>query len=198
MLKIEHLSRAVLQPISLDVPDAMCVAIRGASGSGNSLLLRAIADLGPRTGRVALDGVDRTTIAANAWRRQVTYVAADSGWWTERVGDHFEYSDIAAGYLVRLGFHGDVMSWPVSRLSTGERQRLALLRAMVQGPRVLLLDEPTSALDPETTAKVESLLHEKITAGIIIVLVTHDRAQAKRMSDRRYLMKDGVLSEDAP
>ena len=69
---------------------------------------------------------------------------------------------------------------------------------MVQGPRVLLLDEPTSALDPETTAKVESLLHEKITAGIIIVLVTHDRAQAKRMSDRRYLMKDGVLSEDAP
>lgn len=198
MLKIEHLSRAVLQPISLDVPDAMCVAIRGASGSGKSLLLRAIADLDPCTGRVALDGVDRTTIAANAWRRQVTYVAADSGWWTERVGDHFEYSDIAAGYLVRLGFHGDVMSWPVSRLSTGERQRLALLRAMVQGPRVLLLDEPTSALDPETTAKVESLLHEKITAGIIIVLVTHDRAQAKRMSDRRYLMKDGVLSEDAP
>lgn len=198
MLKIEHLSRAVLQPISLDVPDAMCVAIRGASGSGKSLLLRAIADLDPCTGRVALDDVDRTAIAANAWRRQVTYVAADSGWWTERVGDHFEYSDIAAGYLVRLGFHGDVMSWPVSRLSTGERQRLALLRAMVQGPRVLLLDEPTSALDPETTAKVESLLHEKITAGIIIVLVTHDRAQAKRMSDRRYLMKDGVLSEDAP
>ena len=82
MLKIEHLSRAVLQPISLDVPDAMCVAIRGASGSGKSLLLRAIADLDPCTGRVALDGVDRTTIAANAWRRQVTYVAADSGWWT--------------------------------------------------------------------------------------------------------------------
>jgi len=87
------------------------------------------------------------------------------------------------------------MSWPVSRLSTGERQRLALLRAMVQGPRVLLLDEPTSALDPEATAKVESLLHEKIAGGLIAVMVTHDAAQAERMSRQRYEMKDGVLSE---
>ncbi len=198
MLVIEDLSRAVLQPVSLEVPGAMCVAIRGASGSGKSLLLRAIADLDPCTGKVMLDDVDRAAIPADEWRRRVTYVAADSGWWTDRVGDHFEFPDIAAGYLVRLGFHGDVMAWPVSRLSTGERQRLALLRAMVQGPRVLLLDEPTSALDPETTAKVESLLHEKIAAGIIVVLVTHDQAQAKRMSARRYRMKDGRLSEDAP
>ncbi len=197
MLKIEDLSRAVLKPVSLEVPDGICVAIRGASGSGKSLLLRAIADLDPCTGRVSLDGVERGSMAANEWRRRVTYVAADSGWWTDRVGDHFEYPDIAAGYLVRLGFHGDVMSWPVSRLSTGERQRLALLRAMVQGPRVLLLDEPTSALDPETTAKVESLLHEKINGGIIVVMVTHDARQAARMSGRRFRMQDGVLSEEA-
>ena len=197
MLKIEALSRAVLKPVSLEVPDGICVSIRGASGSGKSLLLRAIADLDPCSGRVSLDGTDRSQITADAWRRRVTYVAADSGWWTDKVGDHFEYPDIAAGYLVRLGFHGDVMSWPVSRLSTGERQRLALLRAMVQGPCVLLLDEPTSALDPETTAKVESLLHEKINGGIIVIIVTHDALQAGRMSERRFRMQDGVLSEEA-
>ncbi len=160
-------------------------------------MLRAIADLDPATGQVSLDGNDRNSMPAHEWRRRVTYVASDSGWWLERVGDHFEAPDIAAGYLVRLGFHGDVMTWPVTRLSTGERQRLALLRAMVQNPRVLLLDEPTSALDPEATAKVESLLHEKIAAGVIVLLVTHDVAQAKRMSERRYQMRDGVLSEEA-
>lgn len=197
MLKIDDLSRAVLKPVNLEVPDGICMSIRGASGSGKSLLLRAIADLDPCSGRVSLDGTERSEIAANDWRRRVTYVAADSGWWTDKVGDHFEYPDIAAGYLVRLGFHGDVMSWPVSRLSTGERQRLALLRAMVQGPRVLLLDEPTSALDPETTAKVESLLHEKINGGIIVLMVTHDARQAARMSERRFLMQDGVLSEES-
>jgi ABC-type iron transport system FetAB ATPase subunit len=196
MLKIAELSHANLHPVSLEIADGACVTIRGASGSGKSLLLRAIADLDPCDGTVSLDGTERNAMPPHVWRRQVTYVAADSGWWTDRVGDHFEAPDIAAGYLLRLGFHGDVMSWPVSRLSTGERQRLALLRAMVQGPRVLLLDEPTSALDPETTAKVESVLHEKITGGIIAVVVTHDAAQARRLSAQAYRMADGRLSED--
>jgi ABC-type phosphate transport system ATPase subunit len=88
------------------------------------------------------------------------------------------------------------MSWPVSRLSTGEKQRLALLRAIVQGPSVLLLDEPTSALDPEATSKVESVLHEKIQAGVSLILVTHDAAQAKRMSQQRFLMADGRLTPE--
>jgi ABC-type bacteriocin/lantibiotic exporter with double-glycine peptidase domain len=195
MLSIERLSRAILQPITLEVSDGCCVTVRGASGSGKSLFLRALADLDPSTGDVRLDGVDRNDMPASDWRRRVTYVAADSGWWTERVGNHFEAPDIAAGYLVRLGFQGDVMSWPVSRLSTGERQRLALLRAMVQNPRVLLLDEPTSALDPEAAAKVESVLHEKLAAGVIIIMVTHDVAQAKRMSEKRYVMEKGTLKE---
>jgi len=159
-------------------------------------MLRAIADLDPSTGTVSLDGNNRDAMAAYAWRRKVTYVAADSGWWADRVGDHFEDPDIASGYLARLGFHGDVMAWPVTRLSTGERQRLALLRAIVQNPRVLLLDEPTSALDPEATTKVEGILHEKIDAGVIIIMVTHDVAQGKRLSERRYQMKDGTLSQE--
>ncbi len=197
MLVVEQLSRAVLKPVNLELAHGTCIAVRGASGSGKSLLLRAIADLDPASGAVSLDGQDRNAMPAHQWRRQVTYVAADSGWWLDRVGAHFEQPEIAAGYLLRLGFHGDVMSWPVSRLSTGEKQRLSLLRAMVQGPSVLLLDEPTSALDPDATSKVESILHEKLQAGVSIILVTHDAAQAKRMSQHRFLMADGRLTPEA-
>lgn len=196
MLVIDQLTRSVLKPVSLEVPSGHCVAVRGASGSGKSLLLRAIADLDPCTGTVTLDDTPRDAMRAEEWRRRVTYVAAESGWWTDQVGKHFEFPDIAAGYLPRLGLDDDAMRWPVSRLSTGERQRLSLLRAMVQGPRVLLLDEPTSALDPESTALVEGLLHEKLEGDVSVVMVTHDKGQAKRMSDRRYVMNDGVLSEE--
>lgn len=97
-----------------------------------------------------------------------------------------------------MGFPDDSMSWRVDRLSTGERQRMALLRAMVQSPKVLLLDEPTSALDPEVTAKVENLIHEKVEGGASVIMVTHDKAQATRMSSRRYLIEKGALYlEDA-
>ena len=88
------------------------------------------------------------------------------------------------------------MSWPADRLSTGERQRLGLLRAIVQNPRVLLLEEPTSALDPEATAKVEGVLREKLDAGVIIIMVTHDAAQAKRLAHRQFVINDGALAEE--
>lgn len=193
MLKIAQLQRPGLNSVDLEVPSGACITIRGVSGAGKSLLLRAIADLDPNAGTVTLNDKDRDGFTADLWRRDVCYVPAESGWWLDIVGAHFEDPDIASGYLVRLGFDDDAMSWRIDRLSTGERQRLALLRAMVQGPKVLLLDEPTSALDPEATAKVESLLHEKIASGVSIVMVTHDKAQAARMSSHRYLIEAGSL-----
>lgn len=194
LLKIEQLQRHGLQTINLEVPSGTCIAIRGQSGAGKSLLLRAIADLDPNIGNVTLDGKDRNSFAPHQWRRAVCYVPAESGWWLNDVQDHFEYPDIAAGYLVRLGFPDDALTWRVDRLSTGERQRMALLRAMVQGPKVLLLDEPTSALDPEATAKVESLIHEKVESGATIIMVTHDKNQATRMSSERYVIEKGGLT----
>jgi ABC-type iron transport system FetAB ATPase subunit len=197
MLHIHGLSRPGLQRVDLDVDAGTCIAIRGSSGAGKSLLLRAIADLDPADGEVSLKGMSRTLMSAPTWRKRVIYVAAESGWWDITVGDHFSNPDIAAGYLVRLGFTDDAMSWPVSRLSTGERQRLALLRAIVLTPEVMLLDEPTSALDPEATAKVESILHEKRAAGTAIIMVTHDKAQAARMAEHRFVMTAGALSAEA-
>jgi len=196
MLVVENIARKPLEPVSLEVPDGTCIAISGKSGSGKSLLLRAIADLDPATGVVSLDGRSRNDMPATEWRTKVTYVSAQSGWWYDRVGDHFEAPDIAATYLKRVGLDPQAIDWAVSRLSTGEQQRLAFVRAIVQRPRVLLLDEPTSALDPEATAELEGLMHEKLGAGTSIILVSHDPKQAARMApEKQFVMEKGVLSE---
>ncbi len=198
MFIVQQLSRSHLLPINLEVNAGECLSIRGASGAGKSLLLRAIADLDPSEGSVSLDDTSRDAMQAYEWRRLVTYVPAESGWWANTVGAHFEESDIAAGYLMQFGFSDDTMLWPVDRLSTGERQRLGLLRAIVQDPRVLLLDEPTSALDPEATAKIEGVLRGKLDAGVSVIMVTHDAAQAKRLAHRQFVINDGALVEETP
>jgi ABC-type iron transport system FetAB ATPase subunit len=196
VLKIRGLKRPGLEPVDLDVAGGECVAISGPSGAGKSILLRAIADLDPNSGRISLKDRPRESMPAPDWRRRVMYVPAESGWWSERVADHFADPDMAAPLAARLGFGPDVLDWEVSRLSTGERQRLALARALVMSPEVLLLDEPTSGLDPETAVKVESMLHERVADGIGVLIVTHDAAQAKRLAEHRYRMAKGKLTPE--
>lgn len=88
--------------------------------------------------------------------------------------------------------------WTVQRLSTGERQRLALVRALVLHPRVLLLDEPTSGLDSETTKAVEQVIGECLKTGIGVLWVTHDPAQARRMAERCLFLEGGHVREGSP
>jgi ABC-type phosphate transport system ATPase subunit len=83
----------------------------------------------------------------------------------------------------------------VSQLSTGERQRMALLRALIRKPAVLLLDEPTSALDRASTLAVEALLAEHAAAGTGLVVVSHNEQQAERIATRRAQMTAGLLTE---
>lgn len=81
----------------------------------------------------------------------------------------------------------------VQELSTGERQRAALARALAQAPRALLLDEPTAALDPEATARVEAELRRYLEGGAAILMVTHNPEQARRMGRRGWRMEQGKL-----
>ncbi|MBI3113171.1 MAG: ATP-binding cassette domain-containing protein [Rhodospirillales bacterium] len=194
VLKIRGLMRPGLEAADLDVAAGECVAVSGPSGAGKSLLLRAIVDLDPNQGDVALDGKKRDAMAAPEWRRRVVYVPAEAGWWAERVGEHFPDPAIAAPLVTRLGLPAAALEWEVARLSTGEKQRLALARALVMSPRALLLDEPTSGLDPETAVTVESMLHERVADGIAILIVTHDAKQAERLAKRRFRMAKGKLS----
>ena len=87
---------------------------------------------------------------------------------------------------------------PLSRLSTGERQRLALVRAVETSPDVLLLDEPTGPLDTNSTKRVEELLKQQLKAGRAIVLVSHDPKQVSRLADRRATIRDGRLEVSPP
>ncbi len=198
MLSIEGLTRPGIAPADLHLAAGECVALSGPSGAGKSLFLRAIVDLDPNQGRLTLDGEDRDHMPAPRWRRLVAYVPAESGWWSDTVADHFPDPDAAAPLLAELGLPGEALGWPVTQLSTGERQRLALARALVTGPRVLCLDEPTSGLDPEAAARVEAILRRRLDDGVAILFVTHDPAQAGRLAGRRLTMEKGVLAEATP
>jgi phosphate-transporting ATPase len=197
MLSLQEISRPGLAPTSFDLADGECLMLRGPSGAGKSLLLRAIADLDPNQGEAYLDGVARSDRSGPRWRREVAYVPAEPGWWSERLGDHFANWDDAAPLLEALKLPRDIAGKTVRLLSTGERQRLALIRALVLTPRVLLLDEPTAPLDEAATAAVERLARSFLEDGRSILWVTHDQAQAERMARRVLRIDEGVVREAA-
>jgi ABC-type iron transport system FetAB ATPase subunit len=197
MLELNGLQRLHVGPVDLKLDAGECVALRGRSGSGKSVLLRMVADLDPHAGDCALDGERCSAMPAPAWRQRVTYVAADSGWWSEAIADHFPRPGEARALLPRIGLSEDALAWPVQRLSTGERQRVALLRAFTPANRVLLLDEPTSGLDDESRDLVGQLLRERLSQGTTIVLVTHDPEFARRLATTQYDMRDGRLERRA-
>jgi ABC-type iron transport system FetAB ATPase subunit len=194
-LQIAGLHSALAGPFDLDVAAGSCIAIAGPSGAGKSVLLRMIADLDPNQGEVRLDGRDRRSFSAPAWRRRVVYSAAEPGWWFDTVAPHFPGAALATARRLapRLGLAPDMLDGALVRLSTGERQRLALIRAMAIESPVLLLDEPTGALDQDSTARVEALLRERLAAGAAILLVSHSPEQAIRLGDRHFRMVERRL-----
>src|SRR4051812_32703727 len=180
MLQVRDLQTAILKPASFALSMGECIAIRGPSGAGKTLLLRAIADLDPNAGTVILVDRDRSTIPGPEWRRLVGYVPAEPGWWAETVGKHFVDRAAAAVFLNNLGFPDETESWSISRLSTGERLRLALVRALIMRPKVLLLDEPTASLDAASVAAVEALIAAQRRGGAFRFLGKHQSPPGRR------------------
>jgi ABC-type iron transport system FetAB ATPase subunit len=182
-------------PFSLSLAPGETAVVTGASGSGKSLFLRMVADLDPGSGRVELDGIERAAIPPPEWRRRVVYVAAEAGWWSDGVREHFpaERLEEAKALAVRLRLSPDLLEARVARLSTGERQRLAIVRGLLVDPQILLLDEPTSALDEAATSLTEDLLRDLTARGLALILVTHDLALAARFGGARYEMAERKL-----
>lgn len=195
MLRIRALTRLSMGPFDFEVADGVCLAITGPSGAGKSVLLRAIADLDPNDGFACTAHLERESVPAPKWRSAVALLPAESGWWADDVAAHFRDPKAIVPLLELVGLDPAAIGWQVARLSTGERHRLALLRALEQGPEVLLLDEPTTMLDSGTTRLVEALLKARMACGLSIVMVTHDPGQPERIAERVMWLKNGRLSE---
>jgi ABC-type iron transport system FetAB ATPase subunit len=182
-LILKGFSTPQLDAFDLKLAAGECVTLSGPSGSGKSRLLRAIADLDPHDGEAWCDGTRQQDLNGPTWRHRVALLPAESAWWSERVGDHFKQLDATTLDLLKLP--SDAADWQVNRLSSGERQRLALLRLLSIDPDVLLLDEPTANLDHSNIERVEALITRwRRQHQTAVLWVSHDPAQQQRVADR--------------
>ncbi len=194
-LHLERLGVASLHDVSFTVEPGEITCLTGPSGCGKSRLLRAIADLEPHQGALRLGTTTADRLPAHTWRSRVMLVPAESQWWHRTVGEHL--ADPAEVDLTALGFGLEVLEWEVARLSSGEKQRLALLRALCRRPAALLLDEPTANLDPDTTGLVEHWLCGHIRERQLPTLwITHDLDQVARVGTH-HLRFNGQLQLEA-
>lgn len=195
MLRVDYLSLPGLPKLSFEVTAGECLAVEGPSGSGKTRILRAIADLDPAGGYVLLEGVERREMSGPKWRRLVRYVSAEPAWWAPTPRPHFPASERLQRLLTALALDARLLDRPLAELSTGERQRLALVRALADEPSVLLLDEPTSALDASGRAAVEELIRFQLLAERIVLLVSRDAAQIDRLAHARLQLAGAALAQ---
>ena len=189
MLRLEDLQVPGMEMVNLTIAPGECVGLSGESGSGKTRLLRAIADLDEHGGQVYEEDVAQDQVKAHEWRRRVALLPAESQWWHDTVGEHF---NAHPEHIEALGFGPDVIGWAVSRCSSGEKQRLAILRMLANCPRVLLLDEPTANLDARNTARVEAMIRDYLaTHNAVAIWVGHDPEQLRRISHYQYHLSGG-------
>jgi len=205
----------LLSDVSFAVRAGDRVALSGPSGSGKTLLLRAVALLDPiDQGEVLWLGepVSRDAVphyrAANVYLHQRPALAGQTAEAALRqpfsLGVHrqraFDRRRIR-GWLDRLGRNDALLDQPVSELSGGERQIVALLRTVQLDPAVLLLDEPTAALDPAAAEAVEQLVRawfDEAPSERAMIWVSHDAAQGERMADRLVRIERGRIVQVEP
>ncbi|MBQ5783235.1 MAG: amino acid ABC transporter ATP-binding protein [Oscillospiraceae bacterium] len=217
MLNINHLSKAfgknvVLRDVDFTVNKGDVISIIGASGSGKSTLLRCINLLEtPTSGQIIFDGKDVASGKVNAaqYRSRVGMVFQSFNLFSNMtvlencmVGqikvlkkDREEARQAAMNYLQKVGMAPYINAKP-RQLSGGQKQRVAIARALAMNPEVLLFDEPTSALDPEMVGEVLSVMQDLAQEGMTMLVVTHEMAFARDVSNRVVYMKEGVICEE--
>jgi len=215
----------VLRGISLDVHRGQVVSIIGASGSGKSTLLRCINYLEvPTAGDVLIDGVPlghetgpdgkrrrRGAGEINRIRRDLGMVFQQFNLWPHltvlgnvveaprrvRGLARREADAIGRACLERVQLIDKADEYP-ARLSGGQQQRVAIARALAMQPKAMLFDEATSSLDPELTGEVLAVMRDLAQDGTTMIVVTHEMAFAREVSDRAIFLHNGQIEEDGP
>lgn len=195
--------RTVLDGIDLVVPGAGVTVLVGPSGSGKSTLLRlGNRLLAPDAGRVLFGGEDVATLDPLAHRRRVGMVFQQPVPFGGTVRDNLRVASPEASRqemelaLERAHLSAGFLDRDAGGLSGGESQRACLARALMAGPRMLLMDEPTSALDGEARRALERLARGLADDGVPVVWVTHDADQARRLADRLVALREGRVAGD--
>ncbi|MFF4041222.1 ATP-binding cassette domain-containing protein [Streptomyces sp. NPDC001816] len=193
---------ALLEEITCGIPISACTALVGPSGAGKTTLLRLLNRLEePTTGTVTFHDHPLTAWNVLTLRRHVTLVGQQPVLLTDtvlndlRVGRPDLDRHEAAALLDRAHLPAAYLDRATTNLSGGEAQRVCLARALAVIPQALLLDEPTSALDAGGTAAVEGVVRELVADGLTVVLVSHNTAQARRVSDHALVLDHGRLVE---
>ena len=216
VLKIEQLEKRfgnleVLKGIDLEIHKGEVVCIIGASGSGKSTLLRCINLLEEAdAGHIWFDGQDLMDLSVdlNALRQKIGMVFQSFNLFnnknvldnctlapmTVRRITKSQSEEAAVRNLTMVGLK-DFIYADSTRLSGGQKQRVAIARALCMEPEIMLFDEPTSALDPEIVGEVLDVMKDLAAQGMTMVVVTHEMAFAKEVSDRVVFMDQGVILE---
>ncbi|WP_232023424.1 ABC transporter ATP-binding protein [Thiomicrorhabdus aquaedulcis] len=184
LFKVQGLAaQGMTQTVDFKVQAGQVWMVQGESGSGKSQLLKALADLIDHTGQAWLNGQAQSLTAPDVWRRQVMYFSAETAWWNDTVAAHFDTLPSDAD-LAALGLEASFLAKNPDSLSSGEKQRLALLRGASYHPSVLLLDEITANLDENTCLKVEAWLSQYVAQDQgqrALLWISHDSRQIQRM-----------------
>ncbi len=216
ILQVRHLSKSfgsngVLKDIDFTINKGDVTSIIGASGSGKSTLLRCINLLEtPTSGEILYHGQNVAGRGINAaeYRSHVGMVFQSFNLFNNMtvlqncmVGqikvlkkDKATARDHAMHYLEKVGMAAYINARP-RQISGGQKQRVAIARALAMDPEVLLFDEPTSALDPEMVGEVLSVMQDLAREGMTMLVVTHEMAFARDVSNRVVYMNGGVICE---
>ena len=216
IIKIEQLEKSfgalhVLKGINLEIHQGEVVCIIGASGSGKSTLLRCINLLEEAdSGHIGFDGQDLMDLSVNlnALRQKIGMVfqgfnlfnnksVLDNCTLAPMTVKHIpraQAEETAIRHLKTVGLEKFIHA-DSRRLSGGQKQRVAIARALCMEPEIMLFDEPTSALDPEIVGEVLDVMKGLAKEGMTMVVVTHEMAFAKEVSDRVVFMDQGVILE---
>ncbi len=202
-------SRTVVNDITFAVSRSEIVALLGPNGAGKTTTLRMLAGLiAPTSGSVTIDGVQLTKATGTSLRSRIGFLTEAPGLWDRlTVRENLRiyaglyrlaHAERAIDRALEMFELIECASARTAELSKGMRQKVALARALLHDPVILLLDEPSSGLDPEVMRMVRRLLEERRAAGCSILVSTHNLDEAERLADRVAVLHGRLLAIDQP